>query len=85
MIIVEEEGSGKQLRFGYFGTAINAVAFLFDGCPASSSIRKLGTAVDDRFNDVIDGVKLIKDVTPASHGSIGLASFPVIVVSGQGI
>ena len=72
MIIVEEEGSGKQVRFGCFGNAIHAVAFLFDDCPASSSIRKLGTAVDDRFNDVIDGVKLIKVVTPASRGSIGL-------------
>ena len=55
----EEERSDKQVGFDCFGSAIHAVAFLFDGCPASSSIRKLGTTVHDRFDDAIDGIKLI--------------------------
>jgi len=54
MIIMEEEESDKQV-----GSAIHAVAFLFDGRPVSSSIRKLSTAIHDRLNDAIDGVKLI--------------------------
>jgi hypothetical protein len=59
MVIMEEKGSGEQVRLGCFGTAIYAVAFLFDGCPSSSSIRKLGTTIHDRFDDVIDGIELI--------------------------
>ena len=59
MIIVEEERSSEQVRLGCFCTAIHAVAFLFDGCPASSSIGKFGTTIHDGFNDVIDDVKLI--------------------------
>ena len=59
MIIVEEEGSCNEVRLGCFGTAIHAVAFLFDGCPASCSIRELGTTIHDRLDDVMDGIKLI--------------------------
>ena len=53
MVIMEEE------RLCCICTAIHAVAFLFHGCPASSSIRKLGTTIHDRFDDVIDDVELI--------------------------
>ena len=59
MVIAEEERSDKQVGFDCFGSAIHAVAFLFDGCQASSSIRKLGTTIHDRFDDAIDGIKLI--------------------------
>jgi len=58
-VIVEEEGSGNQVRLCCFGAAIHAVTFLFDGCPASSSIRELSTTIHDRFNDVMDGIELI--------------------------
>ena len=59
MVIVEEERSGEQVRLRCFGTSIHAVAFLFDGCPASSSIGEFGTTIHDRFDDVINDVKLI--------------------------
>jgi len=59
MVITEEERSGDQVRLCCFGAAIHAIAFLFDGCPASSSIRKLGTTIHDGLNDVINGIKLI--------------------------
>ena len=59
MIIVEEEGECNEVRLGCFGTAIHAVTFLFDGCPASCSIRKFGTTIHDRLDDVMDGIELI--------------------------
>jgi hypothetical protein len=54
-----KQKTGKEVRFDCFGTAVHAVAFLFDGSSASCRIKELGTAINDRFNDEIGGIKLI--------------------------
>ena len=67
MVVVQEEWSW----FNCFSTTIDAVTFLFDSWPAGCRIREFSTAVHYGFDDIIFGVELIQDITPASDRGIG--------------
>ena len=71
MVVVNKERSGKQVRFGSFCTAVDAVAFLFDSRPASSRFGELSATIHDRLNDVIFLVELVQDISPAGGRGIG--------------
>ena len=66
MVVVEEEWSCNQVWLSSFSTTVDAIAFCFDSRPTSSRIREFDAAVHDGLNDVVFGVKLVQDITPAS-------------------